>query len=213
MSVDDQDGLIQLYHKSCQFMSVLILPVAIVVALFSHEIIFLWTQNPTTAERTHLLVSILICGTALNGIMYLPYALQLAFGWTRLSVLKNIIAVILFIPFIIIMTTRYGATGAAIVWLLLNVGYVFIEIPIMHRRILPKEKLRWYWQDTSVPLIVGLFLAGLGRLIFNNSTTSKLMMLLYLMIISLLTLVITLMSVPTMRSKLFGHLLNTKLRI
>jgi len=213
VSVDDQDGLIQLYHKSCQFMSVLILPVAIVVALFSHEIIFLWTQNPTTAERTHLLVSILICGTALNGIMYLPYALQLAFGWTRLSVLKNIIAVILFIPFIIIMTTRYGATGAAIVWLLLNVGYVFIEIPIMHRRILPKEKLRWYWQDTSVPLIVGLFLAGLGRLIFNNSTTSKLMMLLYLMIISLLTLVITLMSVPTMRSKLFGHLLNTKLRI
>ena len=210
VSIDDQDGLIQLYHKCSQFMSVLVLPVAIVVALFSYEIIFLWTQNQTTAERTHLLVSILICGTALNGIMHLPYALQLAFGWTRLSVLKNIIAVILLVPLIIIMTMCYGATGAAIVWLLLNIGYVLIEIPIMHRRLLPQEKLRWYWQDICVPLISGLLLAGLGRLIFNNCTASKFMMLLYLMVISVLTLVITLISVPTMRSRLFGHLLNSK---
>ena len=89
VSIDDQDGLIQLYHKSCQLMSVLVLPVAIIIALFSYEIIFLWTQNPITAEKTYLLVSILICGTALNGLMHLPYALQLAFGWTRLSLLKN----------------------------------------------------------------------------------------------------------------------------
>jgi O-antigen/teichoic acid export membrane protein len=80
VSIDDQDGLKRLYHKSCQFMSVLILPVAIVIALFSYEVILLWTQNQATAERTHLLVSILICGTALNGLMNLPYALQLAFG-------------------------------------------------------------------------------------------------------------------------------------
>ncbi|MEK7309802.1 MAG: oligosaccharide flippase family protein, partial [Planctomycetota bacterium] len=56
VSINDQDRLKQLYHKSCQFMSVLILPVAIIVALFSYEIILLWTQNPVTAERTHLLV-------------------------------------------------------------------------------------------------------------------------------------------------------------
>ena len=70
-------------------MSVLILPVAIVIALFSYEIILLWTQNPTIARELISLVSILICGTALNGLMNLPYALQLAFGWTRLSFLKT----------------------------------------------------------------------------------------------------------------------------
>jgi O-antigen/teichoic acid export membrane protein len=209
VSIDDQDGLKQLYHKSCQFMSVLILPVAIVIALFSYEIILLWTQNPTTAERTHLLVSILICGTALNGLMNPPYALQLAFGWTILSVLKNIIAVILLVPLIIIMSMRYGATGAAIVWLLLNIGYVIFEIPIMHRRILIKEKWQWYWQDVTVPLIAGLSIAGLGRLFFNG-TTSQFMMLLYLMVISALTLGITLISVPTMRSRIIGQLLKIK---
>ena len=209
VSIEDQDGLKQLYHKSCQFISVLLLPVAIVIALFSYEVILLWTQNPTTAERTHLLASILICGTALNGLMNPPYALQLAFGWTRLSVLKNIIAVILLVPLIIFMTMRYGATGAASVWLLLNIGYVFFEIPIMHSRLLRKEKWRWYWQDVTVPFIAGLSIAGLGRLFFNGAT-SQLMILLYLMIISVLTLGITLISVPIMRSRLYGQLLKIK---
>jgi O-antigen/teichoic acid export membrane protein len=212
VSIDDWDGLKQLYHKSCQFMSVLILPVAIVVALFSYEIIFLWTQNQTTAERTHLLVSILICGTALNGIMHLPYALQLAFGWTKLSVVKNIIALILIVPLIIVMAMSYGAIGAAIVWLFLNIGYVFFEIPIMHRRILCKEKWRWYWQDVSVPLIAGLSLAVLGRLFFNG-TTSQFGMLLYLTTISVSTLAITLISVPTMRSRLYCQLMKIKLEL
>jgi len=207
VSIDDNEGIKQLYHNSCQFISVLILPVAIVIALFSYEIILLWTQNPTTAEKTHLLVSILICGTALNGLMNPPYALQLAYGWTILSVLKNIIAVILLVPLIIIMAMRYGATGAASMWLLLNIGYVLFEIPIMHRRLLRKEKWRWYWQDVSLPLVAGLSVACLGRL-FINAATSQLIMLLYLMIISALTLGMTFLSVPTMRSRLYGQLLK-----
>ncbi|GAH51090.1 unnamed protein product, partial [marine sediment metagenome] len=122
--------------------SVLILPVAIVIALFSHEILLIWTQNQATADKTYLLASILICGTALNGLMNLPYALQLAFGWTRLSLFKTLIAVILLVPLIIYMTTHYGATGAAIAWLVLNMSMFFFEIPIMHRRLLRKEKWR-----------------------------------------------------------------------
>lgn len=37
VSLGDQAGLKQLYHKSCQFVSVLILPVTVVVAMFSWE--------------------------------------------------------------------------------------------------------------------------------------------------------------------------------
>ncbi|HTZ41450.1 MAG TPA: oligosaccharide flippase family protein [Syntrophales bacterium] len=209
MSINDQEGLKQLYHNSCQLMSVLILPVAIVIALFSYEIILLWTQNPTTAEKTHLLVSILICGTALNGLMNPPYALQLASGWTLLSIFKNIIAVIVFVPLIVIMAIHYGATGAACAWLFINIGYILFEIPIMHRRLLRNEKWRWYRQDIIIPLAVCLFVAGLGRL-FIHGTTSQFLMLLYLMIISALTLVMTCLSVPIMRSRIYGQLLKLK---
>ena len=210
VSIDDQDGLTQLYHKSCQFMSVLILPPAIVIAQFSYEIIFLWTQNPATAERIHLLVSILICGTALNGLMHLPYALQLAFGWTRLSLLKTLIAVILLVPLIIYLTTHYGATGAAIAWFVLNIGMFLFEIPIMHRRILRKEKWRWYLQDICLPLVACILMAGLGR-IFIRGPIPQLMMALYFIIIYVCTLGMAAIITPVTRSWIFGKLLNIKL--
>ena len=191
-------------------MSVLILPVAIVIALFSYEILLLWTQNPITAEKTHLLVSILICGTAINGLMNLPYALQLAFGWTKLSFFKSIIAVILLVPLIIYMAMHYGAVGAASVWFVLNMGMFFFEIPIMHLRLLRKEKWRWYLQDVCLPLAVCILIAGLGR-IFINGPMSQFMMLLNLIVISALTLGITAIATPVTRTWLFMQLSKIKL--
>lgn len=210
VSLDDQEGISELYHKSCQLIAVLILPVATVIFFFSYEVILLWTHNAVTAERTHLILSILVWGTALNGLIHPPYALQLAFGWTQLSVLKNVIALILLVPLTIYTTARYGAAGAASLWLLLNVGYVVFEIPIMHRRLLRNEMWRWYGQDVGAPLIAGLLFAGLGRYFFHGSG-SYFVTLLYVMVISLCTLGIVVVSVPTMRSRLYDRFLKTKL--
>jgi len=209
VSLNDQEGLKQLYHESCQFMSVLVLPVAVVIALFSREILLLWTQDPTTVEQCYLLTSILVCGTAINGLMNFPYALQLASGWTSLSFFKNVIAVILLVPLIIYMAVHYGAIGAASVWFILNLGYVFFEIPIMHRRLLPKEKWRWYWEDVCIPLAVCILTAGLGR-IFVRGPMSQFVMLLYLIIISVLTLGMVSITTPVTRAWLLKRLLIIK---
>jgi O-antigen/teichoic acid export membrane protein len=198
VSVKDEERIIRLYHQSSQFLSVLILPVAVVITFFSYEILLLWTRNPATAENSHLLVSILMCGTALNGLMHLPYALQLAFGWTRLSFFKNVIAVVLLVPLIIYMAARYGAPGAACVWVILNVGYMCFEIPIMHGRLLKKEKWRWYMQDVFFPLAVCSSIAGIGRLLMNGQMSPS-TMLMYLITISVLTLGVTVMTIPTTR--------------
>ena len=205
VSVGDQEALKQLYHRICQFMSVLILPAAVVIALFSYEVILLWTQDPTTAGKTYLILSIIICGTALNGVMNPPYALQLAFGWTRLSLIKTLIAVILLVPLIIYMTKHYGAIGAALAWLILNIGMFSFEIPIMHRRLLPTEKWRWYWQDVCLPLVACVIIAGIGR-IFVNGSMSQIMILFHLIIVSALTLGTAVIVTPTMRSWLIWRL-------
>ena len=198
VSANKLDELIRLYHKSSQIIAVLTLPVAIVTALFSYEIIFLWTQNPVTAEKAHILVSILISGTACYSLMYPPYALQLAFGWTKLSIYKNLLAVTLLVPSIIYMAIHYGAIGAASIWLFLNMGYVLFEIPVMHSRLLREEKWRWYWQDVSKPLLVGVLAAAVGRLIVNPRAT-QLIMALELIAVFLSTITITAVSVTTTR--------------
>src|SRR5438132_12646381 len=118
VSLADEEGLKQLYHHSCQLMSVLILPVSIVIAFFSKEILFLWTGDSTTVEYTHLVLSILVAGTALNGLMCLPLALQLSYGWTKLAFYINVVAVLITAPSIILMAASYGAVGAAFIWVI-----------------------------------------------------------------------------------------------
>jgi O-antigen/teichoic acid export membrane protein len=209
VSINDTDELIKLYHKSCQFIAVLVLPVTVVLALFSYEVIFLWTQNPVTAEKTYLIVSVMVCGTAMNGLMNLPYALQLAFGWTKLSVLKNIIAVALMVPLIIYLSMTYGALGAASAWLILNFGYILFEIPVMHNRLLKKEMGNWYWKDVCIPLAASISVAGLGRFLIHGQI-SKYVLVTQLAAVSLVTLSATLAVVPTIRLIAFHQIMKIK---
>jgi O-antigen/teichoic acid export membrane protein len=210
VSLANQDGLKQLYHESCQFMSVLILPVSVVVAMFSYEIMLIWTQDQMTAEKSHALVSILICGAALNGLMNIPYGLQLAHGWTKLALSANLIAIIMLAPMIVFMTFQFGALGGASVWVILNGGYVLISIHFMHRRLLPREKWSWYWHDVSLPLIASLLIPGLGRVLIDGHT-SQFMMIIYLFIISISTLAITAITTKTTRIWFFNMISNLKL--
>ena len=200
-----KEELTRLYHKSAQFMSVLVLPTAVVVALFSKQIFLLWTQNPTTAEHTHLLVSILVMGTAFNGLMNIPYALQLAFGWTRLAFLVNVVSVLLLVPLMIVLTKWYGAVGAASVWVILNGGYVLFTIQIMHRRLLPTEKWRWYHEDIGIPLVVSLAVAGGFRLMVPLPD-KQLFQVVYLALVSGLTLGITAMATSVTRNWIRTHI-------
>ena len=177
------EEIIKLYHKSTQLVSVLVLPAAIVLALFSKEILLLWTQSPITADNTHLLVSILVTGTALHCLGHIPWALQLANGWIRLAFVVNFISVLLLMPLMILLTKWYGAVGAASVWVILTMGYMFIAIPITHRHLLPTENRRWYFEDVGRPFFAGVVVSIACRFIIKPEWSS-LMLILSLSIVS-----------------------------
>jgi O-antigen/teichoic acid export membrane protein len=147
-----EEDLRLLYHRGCQLLSTLAFAAMAVVALFSNELLFVWTGSAATAEHTALILSLLAIGTCLNGLMQLPYALQLAYGWTRLGLWINIVAVLVLAPLIYFLAIRFGGPGAAAAWMILNAGYVLIGIPLMHRRLLSGEMWRWYARDTALPL-------------------------------------------------------------
>jgi len=63
------------------------LPISTFISLFSYEILLLWTQSALTAGKTYVLASILVWGTALSGLVNMPYKLQWAYGWTKIGVI------------------------------------------------------------------------------------------------------------------------------
>lgn len=160
----NEEELSLLYHRSSQLMAVLVIPLAALIALFSHDIVLLWTGNMEVANNTSPIISILVIGTAMNGLMNTPYALQLSHGWTRIGLTINTLLIFLFIPSILYMTTHYGPAGAASVWAALNCIYVAIGVPLTHRRILKREAGRWFSIDIGLPLLAGGFVIVGGRM-------------------------------------------------
>ena len=197
----DLEALKNLYHHGCQLLAVLVLPIATVLALFAKEVLTIWTHDLLISESTHLLASLLVIGTALNGLMTIPYALQLAHGWTRLAFYQNVVAVILLVPLLILGTRLYGAIGAAIIWPILNTGYVLIGIQLMHRRLLKSEKSRWYFQDVALPMIGSITVASLARLWLPAGMSNSLN-LMWLLAITCLALMASACATPYTRNLL-----------
>ena len=205
VSLGDEEGLKQLYHHSCQLMSVLILPVSIVIAFFSREILFLWTGNATTVANTHLVLSILVMGTALNGLMHLPYALQLAYGWTKLAFWVNVVAVLILAPSILFAGNSLRRSRAAFIWVIFNGGVVLVVIQLMHRRLQKGEQWRWYFEDVGLPLSVSLGAALLCKVLVPTGS-SRFQILVVLAGVTVFTTGSTFLATPVTRLALIRYL-------
>ena len=151
--------LVKAYHRSAQLVTVLAAPAAMMLIFFGENLLTLWTGNAILAQDAAPLLALLAAGTLLNGLMLVPYMLQLAHGWSGLAARINLVAVAILVPAILWATPRYGAIGAAWVWVLLNAGYVSIGIHWMHRRLLSAEKWKWYGWDVALPAVTATLTA------------------------------------------------------
>jgi O-antigen/teichoic acid export membrane protein len=159
----DSSALHRAYHLAAQLATVVMGSAAIVLIMFADVILHIWTGNHELAANVSHLLQVLALGTLLNGLMGIPYQMQLAHGWTGLTIKINTAAVAIMVPAVIYVTPRYGAIGAAWIWVALNVGYLMIDIYFMHRRLLQTEKGRWYGQDVALPLAAATVATALFR--------------------------------------------------
>ena len=160
--------LTNLYHQGAQLISVLIAPVAIMLAFFGKDIIYLWSGDINLATKTAPILLPLVLGSFLNCLVWMPYQLQLAYGWTTFGIRVNLVAVLILIPAIFLITPHYGAVGAAWVWALLNAGYVTIAMHYMYKKLIPEEKWRWYWHDVIKQLMPAIFVMVIVKLIITG---------------------------------------------
>jgi len=165
-----EDELKRLYHNGAQLMSVVILPAAAVFCLFTPDIIFAWTGSHMTSTRTYEVARLLMIGNALNGLVNIPYAAELASGWTSLGLYVNALIILFMVPSLMLMVSWYGAIGAGIIWILVNATYPLAEVPIMHRRLLRGEAIRWYLGDVGAPLAAAATAAIAIRLILPDAS-------------------------------------------
>jgi O-antigen/teichoic acid export membrane protein len=159
----DEAALRTVYHQGAQMVTTLVGSAAMVLMVFGYRVLRLWTGNPPLAQKVAPLVAVLAMGILLNGLVWVPYQMQLAHGWTSLTIKISIIAVSLMVPALFLVVPAYGAIGAAWVSVVMYAVYFIFYIPLMHRRLLPADKWRWYSWDVAVPLAAATAVAFLFR--------------------------------------------------
>lgn len=152
----DDSALAKTFHQGSQIVCVFSAAIAAQFLFFGEPILRLWSHNPSLSHDVAPLLTLLVVGNFLNGLNWMPYQAQLAHGWTRLAFVMNSIAVLAVIPAVLYATTRFGALGAASVWVALNTGYLLLGVHLMFRRILIKEKLIWFRDDLLFPILASL---------------------------------------------------------
>ena len=169
VAADDQSSVKRSYHAGSQLMAVVILPLAAVLAFFPSDVMLLWTRNAKAALFAAPILPLLVIGCAANALLFLPYSLQLASGWTKLNLIAGMISILVVIPVSILSTEYFGAIGAAAIWAVVNIINLVTVVPIMHRRLFPREAVG-YFSDIGFPLIATMGVGALGRLLFTNLT-------------------------------------------
>lgn len=162
VATGDTERLADFYRTGTRWLSAALFPIAVTAAFLSQDLIQVWTGNPVLAKSVAPIVSILLIGTAMNGAMHFPYALQLAYGMTRLPLTINAILLVVLVPAIIFLTLHYGATGGAAAWAILNFLYLLLGTWLTHRHLLKGIALSWLFSDVVIPLVLSLLIVGLG---------------------------------------------------
>ncbi|HEU0294628.1 MAG TPA: oligosaccharide flippase family protein [Anaerolineales bacterium] len=195
------EELRNLYHKSCQLVSVIILPIAAIVALFSYRLIQVWTQDSTTATMTAPIVALLFISTALYNLLDVQYSLVVAYGWTKLGFFQQLISAIVWIPLMVMLTLQFGGVGAAFTKVLLYLAYLIFIPPIVYRKfpVLEGRLMRFYATDTGLPLLAVLTVVGIGYWLIPP-TLSTVPFLVLMVLVTLITFGAAILSAGEIRN-------------
>lgn len=160
--------LTEFYRLGTRLFLSLLFPVAVTISVFSNDLILLWTRDQTIANSASPIVSIFILGTAINGAMHFPFALQLAHGNSSLPLKIAFFLTIIFLPSTIVLANIYGAVGGAISWLMMNTIYLILGSWLTHRLLLKSLTIKWLITDIGIPMCLTLALTYTGGIILQQ---------------------------------------------
>lgn len=162
---NDLPSLATQYHASSQLVALLVVPATMILVFFAKEVLYVWTGDRQLGLIGETVLIFLILGNACNGLVNMPYAIQLSIGRTKWVLGINVVSVTLLVPGVWWAATKYGAAGGAAVWAFLNLGYLLVLPAVTHRLILPDEKKVWYLHAVVLPLVISACVALGFRLV------------------------------------------------
>lgn len=199
VALKDNERFTALYHRTSEFVGVAIVPASLAVALFSRDVIFLWTGSATTAQAASLAASLLLLGQLLQALTVVPYYVALAHGNVRLNLQVGVISVVLVTPLVIYLVKSYGLGGAGLSWLIMNLCTMAPYMFLLHRKYLPGQLAHWFYRSVALPVLLSLPALLIGHELVS-SIGEQWIRLLVIALSALLAIATCALSLPEVRS-------------
>lgn len=161
----DESRLSRDYLGATQIISALLIPVALVIAFFSTEIIQLLLRNPETASLFAPVLALRAVGNLSNCLLQMPHGLQLATGLSSLFLKLNLLSISIYLPSILFLTPRFGVIVAPTLWLFINLLNAIPMIVGTHRRILRHDAWKWVFGSVTRPVMIALAVVAASRML------------------------------------------------
>lgn len=199
VALGDREQLTKLYHRTCELVAIAIIPAGLTIALFTNDVIYMWTGSAAIANQTSLVASLLLGGQLLQAITVVPYYLALAHGNIKLNLQIGIASVLLVTPLMIYLIMKYGVVGAGLSWLIMNICTLPPYMYLLHRKFLPGELSRWSIRSMGVPLLVALPCVLLGHW-YVTDIDSRILKFILVGVVGIFTLILTAATLPDLRN-------------
>lgn len=186
-----ENDMISLYRNATQFVAVVVLSAAFVMAVYGQQLLYAWTGDWNASIWGSKVLFWFALGNAVVALNTFQYNLQYAYGDLRLHVKGSSISAAIQTPIIYYAASRYGAIGAGIAWFGFRFLWFLWWTPIIHRKFSPNMHLKWLFIDIVPIAIAGLIGMCIINAQFNFTGESRLGIFFNLFLIYLIVLGIT----------------------
>jgi O-antigen/teichoic acid export membrane protein len=125
-----------LFNKMFNLVATIVCSLSVILIFYCKDIIYLWTGNMELASKSYYYTPYLSVGSALLAILVLPFNIAIANGYTRFNNYLGIASLLFTIPAYWISVSIYGSEGAAISWMILQIGITPIYLYLINKKFL-----------------------------------------------------------------------------
>lgn len=194
------EELKEIYINSTQFIAVIVFSIGAVLAVLAEPILYVWTNDSFLANKTAPILQLYALGNAILAIGAFPYYLQYAKGNLKYHFIGNIMLLAILVPAIILASNKYGAIGAAWVWLVSQILYLIGWVSLVHSKIEPDLNIRWF--KSFLPTLISVLVFTLIIHYFLKFSDERLMAFFQILIVGFCSLIVSIISSNTFRKKI-----------
>jgi O-antigen/teichoic acid export membrane protein len=160
--------LLNSFRQSFGLLSFLSVGFAFVVVFYGQELLFIWTHDADIVSNAYFPLAFLALASMANAISNVPYTLLVSQGQTRVLLFTNLVSAVIYIPLLPFAISKYGLTGSAFLFFLLNGILLFCFLFLVSTRLFRFGLIKSPILNVLLYLMLGLICIGLPSLFLRD---------------------------------------------